>query len=337
MYCTKCGQEVSEFDIYCPHCRGKVKQEPLNDNFLDFEELNNDKTIDDLLNVDVQAQDPSEEEENDMDKEYEQYKENVFNKNKNRNSIDFEDFDFDDEEDEKGLLANKILIILIVIAFVTATGLAVKFLYLNDDGAQTPQDNTPNQVENGDEQQTGDQEPSNPQDKENGIPTRQEIFGNLASVNTNIQEVKDNLALKYDSDVQYKVLDIKHSAPLDTKLYKEVGGKKAYHEESIIRSLVQFNSKWIDYVNNDDQAVISLVQKGSKAYKNVTNFSKKNKLQEFLLFEIGEIRKGEDGYYVWTHEKIKEVQNGESKIKEYSWIYHLVEGEYDFFIASYYR
>ncbi len=336
MYCTKCGQEVSEFDIYCPHCRGKVKQEPLNEEFLNFDELNNDQNMDDLLNVDVQAQSPTE--DNDIDKEYEQYKENIFNKNKNNNhNYDYEnldEFDFDEEEEEKGLFANKVLIILIVIAFVTATGLAVKFLFLNDENTPAPQDNNPNQIENGD--QEGDKEPSDT-DNENKISTREEIFSNLASVNTNILEVKDNPALKYDSNADYKISDIKKSVPLDETLYKEIGGQKVYHEESIIKTLVQFNSKWIDYVNNDDQAVISLVKRDSKAFRNVTNFSKQNKLQEFLLFEIGEIRKGEEGYYVWTHEKIKEVQDGQSRIKEYSWIYHLEEGEYDFFISNYYK
>lgn len=336
MYCTKCGQEISEFDVYCPHCRGKIKQEPSDGDFLNFNEFKEDQNFDDLLNVDVKAENPVK--DNEIDKEYEQYKENIFNKNRKTNpSYDYdnvEEFDFEDEE-EKGLLGNKILIILIVIAFVTATGLGVKFLLFKDQPTPAPGGDTPNQVEEGGQGEGETNEPDTQEPSE--VSSREEIFNNLSSVNSNILEVKDNPSLKYDSNADYKIADIKNSVPLDEKLYKEIGSQKIYYDAAIIKALAQFNSKWIDYVNHNDQAVISLVQKDSKAYKNVVNFSKKNKLQEFLLFEIGEIRKGEDGYYVWTHEKIKEVQNGESKIKEYNWIYHLVEGEYDFFIANYYR
>lgn len=333
MYCTKCGQEVSELDVYCPHCSGKVNQESSDEGLLDFDDLKNEQNIDDISNIVIKE----DIEENNIDKEYEQYKENVFNKN-NINSFDYDDLD-EFEDEEKGVL-NKVLMILIVVAFITAIALAAKVMFFNQDTFPISSDNIEEQSGNEEQNSQNDEASSDKeqeQNQDNQILNRDKIFNNLVSINTNINLIKDSSDLKYNPSTQYKIQDIKQSVPLDENGYKEIEGQKIYYEEAIIRALVQFNSKWIDYVNNNDQAVISLTKKESKAYKNVVNFSRDNKLQEFLLFEIGEIRKGEEGYYVWTHEKIKEIQNGESKIKEYNWIYMLEEGDYDFFISNYYK
>lgn len=339
MYCKKCGQEVSELDIYCPYCSDKVSHTDSEEeiNLDNIQAENNTYSIDDLLDMDVKVEKI---ETKNIDQDYEKYKKSIFNKKDMQYDLNYDDLDdFDDDDEYKGILTNKILIVLIVIAFVTAAGLAAKFLFFGDRLIANQDDQTPT-VEDQDDENKDSEEPNKPNEDtedETTLSQREQIISNLTAQNYNILEVRSNEELKYDSTITYKEEDIHTSTPVTNEVWKEIGGIPAYYEEAIIKALVRFNSKWIDYVNNNDKTVISLVEKDSRAYKNIITFNRGDTQEEFLLFEIGEIRKGKNGYYVWTHEKIKVVKDGESKIREYDWIYKLVEGEYDFFISNYYK
>lgn len=333
MYCNKCGQEIDERDLYCPYCSSKVDNESIESIMASKEEDDaSEDTFDADILIDISTKLKNSENKN-VDEEYEQYKQSIFNNTNQSN----DHFDFEEYEEDDGFkgIGNKLLIVLIVIAFVTATALAAKYFFF-DDNLSTPPEEGPIEIE---EEQNGEDITQTPSDnnEEEDLTSREQIFNKLDTLNYNIQEIQNNEALKYDENIEYKTEDINSSTPVSNQVWKEIEGKTYYYDEVIIKSLVQFNSKWIDYVNNNDKTVLSLVEKDSKAYKNVVTFNRDGTLEEFLLFEIGEIRKGNDGYYVWTHEKIKVVKDGESEIREYNWIYQLVEGEYDFFISNYHR
>jgi len=271
-----------------------------------------------------------------VDQEYENYKNSIFKNQSQNYEIDYSDMD--DEDDGFKGIGGKLVIVLIVIAFVTATALAGKYFFF-DDNSDNRQGEIVGQEQDQDNDELDSEEPPSGSDVEQEDPMdpREQAFLDIEALNNNINEVRNNLDLKFDAAKEYDEGDINTSIPISDEVWKEIEGKTYDYQTALIKSLVQFNSKWIDYVNNNDPTVISLVEKESKAYKNVVNFNREGIFEEFLLFEVGEIRKGEKGYYVWTHEKIKVVENGESKIKEYFWIYKLVEGEYDFFISNYYK
>ncbi len=327
MYCTKCGQNIEEHDIYCPYCSGKV-----NDQFYEDEDISEKKASEDANGVMrlVELESKSSSETKNVDQEYEKYKKSILKNQSQNYAIDYDDNDEDDGA-FKGM-GGKMVIVLIVIAFVTATALAGKYFFFDDYFARQQ-----GEIADQENDEMDTETPPNNDIEEDPMTPREQAFLDVEALNYNIDEVRNNENLKFDKNQDYIESDINTSIPISDEVWKEIEGKTYHYQTAIIKSLVQFNSKWVDYVNNNDRTVISLMEQDSKAYKNVVNFNKEGIYEEFLLFEIGEIRKGEKGYYVWTHEQIKVVEDGRSEIKEYDWIYKLVEGEYDFFISNYYR
>ncbi len=333
VYCTKCGQNIDENDVYCPYCRSKINEEFVHNHNDDENDADASEGSESVMRL-FEVERKNCPEARDVDEEYEKYKNSIL-KNHSKDYI----LDFDDDEDDEGGfkgIGGKLIIILIVIAFVTATALAAKYFFFDDNliGRQGESIEDEGNNEGSYDPSTGDSSDSKNGDEAELSP-RQQAFASIETMNYNINEVRNNEDLRYDETIDYKNADINNSTHISDEIWKEIEGKPYRYQTAIIKSLVQFNSKWIDYVNSNDKTVISLAAKDSRAYKNVVNFNKEGILEEFLLFEIGEIRKGQEGYYIWTHEKIKVVKEGKSEIREYYWIYQVIEGEYDFFIADY--
>ncbi|MGI6721360.1 MAG: zinc ribbon domain-containing protein [Anaerovoracaceae bacterium] len=93
-----------------------------------------------------------------------------------------------------------------------------------------------------------------------------------------ILEIRYNAALRYDSIEPYKEKDIKKSKPLENNLFYKDGSKKYYLDDAIVGAAIKYAS--------------SNVNKG-----------------DYLdSFELGEIRKGEKGYYIWVSENdVREI------------------------------
>jgi len=149
--------------------------------------------------------------------------------------------------------------------------------------------------------------------------------------NKNIINVRSNETLAYQAGRDYGFSGINNSKPIENNIWKAPEGEDpVYYDQSIVGTIIAFDSQWIDYVNGDGNSVLNLLKKDSKAYRNAVNFSKVGKVKEtFQLLEIGEIRKGSNGFYVWTHEEIQIIENGKTSNLKYNWIYHLepIDGE----------
>ena len=373
MYCKNCGQDVgNDVDIYCPHCKiqqGKDNYETgeyIDDNRIEelldfhseeslFEVRDHDKGLfdeieefhieetyqeahpQDLLEDVAISEESHDEGLTNMNKDYHEFKKSIFNR---KDAFD-DSYDYLNGSDEiESNSKSKLLILLIILAFLVALGLAVKFLLIDEGKLELPaflqnilkeqQINEPDEDEGFIPEEDLEEEPL---DEAEDIHSREYIFSHLSEVNQNIIEVKDNNAFINNRDTGIK--DIDDSIPLQKEIYQVVDETDIYYDEAIIKALVLFNSAWNDYVNENDQTVVALVKKDSKAYKNVINFRRSNRKQEFLLFEIGEITKGQEGYYVWTHEKIRQTEKGKVSLKEYHWIYQLVEEEDELLIVNY--
>jgi len=149
--------------------------------------------------------------------------------------------------------------------------------------------------------------------------------------NKNIATVRANEALAYVKGRDYGNTDINTSQPLTENVWSGENTKNpVLYDREIVRTLIAFDSGWIEYVNGGSDDVISLTKVGSRAYRSASSFSKVGKVKEtFDLLEIGEIRKGGKGYYVWTYEEITKTEAGKTTTSKYHWIYYLepVEGE----------
>lgn len=143
--------------------------------------------------------------------------------------------------------------------------------------------------------------------------------------NKNIQDIRENPELKYISGKNYGLADINTSLPVTEST------------EEVINTIVAYDSAWIDYVNNGDKGVIEYTAQGSKAQQNTLSFSKVGKINEvFNLLEIGEVRKGTKGYYVWVREEIEITENNRTTNKAYRWIYQVAPSDTGMKIVNYF-
>lgn len=143
--------------------------------------------------------------------------------------------------------------------------------------------------------------------------------------NVNIKEIRINPGLAYVSGQNYGIADINKSLPVTEDTTE------------VINTVVAYDSKWIDYVNKGDKGVIELTAPGSQAQLNTLSFTKVGKITEtFLSLEIGEIRKGVKGYYVWVQEKIQIEENSMTTTKTFAWIYQVAPYEGEMKIVNYF-
>lgn len=156
--------------------------------------------------------------------------------------------------------------------------------------------------------------------------------------NTNIQKVINNDTLGFDSSKDYGTADLNNSKPIANNIWIEKDGETIYYDQSIVGTIIAFDSQWIDYVNDGNKAVLSLMKKDRPAYKKAIGFSKVGKIKEtFNVLEIGEIRQGSDGFYVWVHEEIEITEKGVTTAKKYNWIYYLEPVDGNLNIVNYFK
>jgi len=334
MICSNCGKDVDKLDIICPHCKNRLED--------DYDLDEKDETMMDVEKFLSFDDDDEKDEMNDL-------KLNLGDDKPNNRKADKQDDDDDEYEyygdDEGGLLSSKALIIILVVVLIVAAGLAVKFLLFNDDYEIVDKGND-NQigevVKPDDTTEPNTEDPTDTdKDKETLVvePRKMNVataITNSEDANENIDVLRYNSSLKYNSSKDYGVNDINNSKTFDN-YWEDVDGEPYYYDEAIATSLISFNSSWIDYINDGTTKVFTMLEKNSTAYKNISGFDNDGVTEEFLLFEIGDIRKGSEGFYVWTHEKIKVMKDGETEVKEYYWIYKLVEDGHNFDVSNYYR
>ncbi len=179
--------------------------------------------------------------------------------------------------------------------------------------------------------QTAGAEDNPPAPDPNPAADRNALVASQLGHNKNIQEVKASEVLVYHAGKDYGQADINNSKPIANNIWlTPENGEPVYYDQAIVGAIIAYDSQWIDYVNNGDKSVLGLLKKDSKAYRNAVSFSKLGKITEtFKLLEIGEIRQGSNGFYVWAHEEIQITEKGAARNQTYNYIYYLepVEGK----------
>lgn len=124
-------------------------------------------------------------------------------------------------------------------------------------------------------------------------------------------------------------------------IYKEASGygmdlPLPEDDQVTIENLMyDFNSSWVDYVNNGDEKVFDFVVKDEGAYKNMKSVNPKGLTEEFLQLDIKYVDIDGSNAVAGVHEKIKKIKNGKETVVEYDWIYSLKKDDGSWKIVSY--
>ncbi len=156
--------------------------------------------------------------------------------------------------------------------------------------------------------------------------------------NTNIVAVKGDKTLCYNPTETYKEEKINESLPLEYNIwYRDLNDTPIYSDMAVADTLVKYNSLWIDYINNGDETVFTLIEPDSKVYQNCRKA--KTGASEKIMKElaIGEIREVTGGFLIWDREVITTTsKSGDITTATYEMVYYLADINYELKVAECY-
>lgn len=113
----------------------------------------------------------------------------------------------------------------------------------------------------------------------------------------------------------------------------EASDEESYELEAVLED---YNDKWIDYVNYDDNDIFMYLREGTRAYNYAVNFGERDISESLIYMQVNDVRKTGNIYFVWSHEKIQTYSTIEGeKIKEYHWVYKIRKESGNFYVEDY--
>ncbi|MBN7773231.1 zinc ribbon domain-containing protein [Clostridium aminobutyricum] len=164
-----------------------------------------------------------------------------------------------------------------------------------------------------------------------------DVLEPLRVYNDNIKKISINKSLVFDESKDYGIDDLNNSVPIENNLwYKDKEGEPVYFDSEIMKTIIRFDSLWIDYLDQKNKEVLTLTKEGSVAYNNAKTYTGVGKISEvFNSLELGEMNKGKTGYYIWAKEDIDVTEKGKVTNKVYTYIYYLEPVGQELKIVSY--
>ncbi len=161
---------------------------------------------------------------------------------------------------------------------------------------------------------------------------------NYGEDNGNIREIRENADLKFDPGLDYGIPDLNASTPIrDNYWLTDANGIIYNFDATAVGTVIAFDSRWVEYMNTGDNAVFNFLKTGTGAYEKALAFENPGKTNAtFKLLEIGEIRQGTTGFYVWTHELISIAEDGVETPEENYRIYYVEPDGSAFRVIDYY-
>lgn len=107
--------------------------------------------------------------------------------------------------------------------------------------------------------------------------------------------------------------------------------------EEVSAVIYDFNSAWIDYVNNNNKSFFDYVVPNGVADRNGKNFVKSGLTEEFLKIDIRDVSISEnmESATLVVYEKIEKVKSGKTSVVEYLWKYKLVKKDDRWLVDGY--
>ncbi len=147
-----------------------------------------------------------------------------------------------------------------------------------------------------------------------------------ASVNKNIKSVWRNPELAYNDAIETEIEGLADATVVDDLAVKE----------AVYKTMIGYNSSWVDYANNGDETVLGYLKADRAAYRSAVSYARKGQVEEsFEELQLGEIRDYGDGVYIFVKELIslKDGQNVSSA--NFNWIYDLEKVGDEYKIVNY--
>ncbi|MBQ2059518.1 MAG: hypothetical protein II488_07060, partial [Firmicutes bacterium] len=90
------------------------------------------------------------------------------------------------------------------------------------------------------------------------------------------------------------------------------------------KTMILYNSSWIDYVNKGDETTLSYMKADGAAYRGAVNFDRESVGTEtFGEMVLGEVRKAGEELYVFVRESITVSKDNKNRNASYDWVYIL--------------
>jgi len=231
----------------------------------------------------------------------------------------------------------KICIIVMIALALGATGCGNK----NNKNINNKNTSNVTQKENEKDKEEKEEEEKKTEEKKEDASDSEKEIKNVEKYGVDIKEnegfFKYNLNLSFKQKGTYKYAELKDSIEVTEEDGYKFEGDFYSNKYGAINGVLRFNEEWLDYVNNGNTDVYGSVLKDSEAYEDIKKFDRNGLTEKFKTLEIGEVRKYNDNYYVWTHEIIEELRNGKTTTREYNWIYKLKKIEMDFKLVDFTR
>lgn len=163
----------------------------------------------------------------------------------------------------------------------------------------------------------------------------QQQIGN--NYDNNIVKVESNPNLKYDPQKDYGVADVNSSMPIMDNFWLESNGIRYNYDATVVGTVIAYCSKWMGFVNKGDESVFSMLASGGAADQRAKVYKLEKGVHETMTsLQLGEIRKGANGFYIWTQQDITVVRGGQSQHKKQNYIYYMAPNGRAFQVIDYY-
>jgi hypothetical protein len=147
-----------------------------------------------------------------------------------------------------------------------------------------------------------------------------------ASVNKNIKSVWRNPELVYSDATETEIEGLADSTPVEDLAVKE----------AVYRTMIGYNSSWVDYVNKADETVLSYLKADRAAYRSAASYTRKGEVEEtFEELQLGEIRDYGNGVYIFVKELISLKDGQNVSTANFNWIYDLEKVGDEYKIVNY--
>ncbi len=267
---------------------------------------------------------------------------------------------YDDYGGEKKPIAGRILLIVVIaILILELAVLGIRYfapdsraaIFINDKltdavtffseiGKSEASDDGSQGVNTDADETDGDLQQDENQNQDNAaqpVSMNKIIEEQMSVYNKNIEIVTSSEELQYMPQIEYSSDKIKDTKPLtDNVFYTDDAGNAYYADREAVGTLIAFDSRWIDYVNDKDKSVFDVLKKDSNAYKNCAAF-KQNVKKTFKTLKIGEIRQDDKGYYIWARETIETTSGSKTTSDNFNWVYYMEPENEKLLIVDYYK
>lgn len=155
--------------------------------------------------------------------------------------------------------------------------------------------------------------------------------------NNNIVKVEANPELQYEPQKDYGVGDVNGSLPITDNFWLESDGVRYNYDATAVGTVIAYCSRWMDFVNKGDGSVFGMIAPGGGADQWAKEYKPtKGVHQTITLLQLGEIRRGANGFYIWTKEDISIAKGKKTEEKQQNYIYYMAPNGHAFQVIDYY-